>query len=137
MDVPALARDSRARRRLPERPRPVVALGFAAAITSRARLGLAVVNGPFYAPVALAKQFATLDVLSAGRLDAGIGLGWAHEEYAAAGVPMERRGARFDEWLDCLDALLTSEEVEFSGEFYEVPRTQSPHRRCSDRGRRS
>jgi probable F420-dependent oxidoreductase len=103
---------------------PVVALGFAAAITSRVRLGLAVVNGPFYPPVALAKQFATLDVLSAGRLDAGIGLGWSHEEYAAAGVPMERRGARFDEWLDCLDALLTGEDVEFSGEFYQVPRSR-------------
>ena len=103
---------------------PVVALGFAAAITSRARLGLAVVNGPFYAPVALAKHFAALDVLSAGRLDAGIGLGWSKEEYAAAGVPMEKRGARFDEWLDCLNALLTGDaanDVEFSGDFYQVP----------------
>ena len=100
---------------------PVVALGFAAAITSRARLGLAVVNGPFYAPVALAKQLAALDVLSAGRLDAGIGLGWSAEEYAAAGVPMENRGARFDEWLDCVNALLTGEDVEFAGEFYQVP----------------
>jgi probable F420-dependent oxidoreductase len=101
---------------------PVVALGFAAAITSRIRLGLAVVNGPFYPPVALAKQFAALDVLSAGRLDAGIGLGWSREEYTAAGVPMERRGARFDEWLDCLDVLLRGEDVEFDGEFYRVPR---------------
>ncbi len=100
---------------------PVVALGFAAAVTQRVRLGLAVVNGPFYSPVALAKQFAALDVLSAGRLDAGVGLGWSPAEYAAAGVPMQRRGRRFDEWLDCVDVLLTRERVEFAGEFYTVP----------------
>jgi probable F420-dependent oxidoreductase len=102
---------------------PLIALGFAAAVTSRVRLGLAVVNGPFYAPAILAKQLAAIDVLSGGRLDAGIGLGWAAEEYAAAGVPTEQRGRRFDEWLDCLDALLTQDPVEFAGEFYTVPRS--------------
>ena len=102
---------------------PLIALGFAAAVTSRVRLGLAVVNGPFYAPAILAKQLAAVDVLSGGRLDAGIGLGWAAEEYAAAGVPTEQRGRRFDEWLDCLDALLTQDAVEFAGEFYTVPRS--------------
>ena len=56
---------------------PVVVLGFAAAVTSRARLGLAVVNGLFYAPALLAKQLVAVDVLSEGRLDAGIGLGWS------------------------------------------------------------
>jgi probable F420-dependent oxidoreductase len=100
---------------------PIVVLGFAAAVTSRVRLGLAIVNGPFYAPVALAKQFAALDVLSNGRLDAGVGMGWAPAEFAAAGVPMEHRGRRFDEWLDCLDVLLRGERVSFSGEFYDVP----------------
>lgn len=100
---------------------PVVALGFAASLTTRVRLGLAVVNGPFYAPAVLAKQFATLDVLSSGRLDAGVGLGWSPDEYAAAGVPMQHRGRRLDEWLDCLDALLTRDPVEFHGEFYDVP----------------
>jgi probable F420-dependent oxidoreductase len=102
---------------------PLVTLGFAAAVTDRARLGLAVVNGPFYAPAVLAKQLAAIDVLSNGRLDAGIGLGWSADEYAAAGVPMERRGARFDEWLACLDALLTEDPVAFEGEFYTVPRS--------------
>jgi probable F420-dependent oxidoreductase len=100
---------------------PMILLGYAAAVTSRARLGLAIVNGPFYSPVAIAKQFAALDVLSAGRLDGGVGLGWSEVEYAAAGVPMEQRGKRFDEWLDCLDVLLTGEEVVFEGEFYTVP----------------
>ena len=93
---------------------PMVALGYAAAVTERVRLGTAIVNAPFYAPAALAKQFATLDILSGGRLDAGLGLGWSEAEFAAAGVPLERRGRRFDEWLDCLDVLLTGEEVEFS-----------------------
>jgi probable F420-dependent oxidoreductase len=100
---------------------PMILLGYAAAVTSRARLGLAIVNGPFYSPVAIAKQFAALDVLSSGRLDGGVGLGWSPSEYAAAGVPMEHRGRRFDEWLDCLDLLLTHEEVSFDGEFYTVP----------------
>ncbi len=102
---------------------PLVTLGYAAAVTTRVRLGSAVVNGPFYAPAVLAKQLAALDVLSQGRLDAGIGLGWSPDEYAAAGVPMQQRGRRFDEWLDCLHALLTEDPVAFDGEFYTVPRS--------------
>jgi alkanesulfonate monooxygenase SsuD/methylene tetrahydromethanopterin reductase-like flavin-dependent oxidoreductase (luciferase family) len=82
---------------------------------------LAVVNAPFYAPVTLAKQLMALDILSRGRLDAGLGLGWSDLEYTATGVPMSHRGRRFDEWLDCLDVLLTNEDVAFEGEFYTVP----------------
>lgn len=100
---------------------PLVCLGFAAAATERVRLGVAVVNGPFYAPAVLAKLFSTVDVLSGGRLDAGIGLGWHPAEYAAVGVPMEQRGRRLDEFLDCLRALLTEDPVSFAGEFYTVP----------------
>ena len=87
------------------------------------RLGVAVVNGPFYAPPVLAKQFAAIDVLSHGRLDAGIGMGWSPDEYAPVGLPMQARGRRFDEWLACLDTLLTDEPVEFHGEYYTVPRS--------------
>jgi probable F420-dependent oxidoreductase len=100
---------------------PLILLGYVAAVTSRARLGLAIVNGPFYSPVAIAKQFAALDVLSNGRLDGGVGLGWAPAEYAAAGVPMEQRGRRFDEWLDCLNVLLSGADVSFDGSYYTVP----------------
>lgn len=103
---------------------PMILLGYAAAVTTRVRLGLAIINGPFYSPVAVAKQFAALDVLSNGRLDGGVGLGWAPAEYAAAGVPMEHRGKRFDEWLDCLDVLLTGEEVAFDGTYYTVPKSR-------------
>src|SRR5579864_7505647 len=55
---------------------PMVALGFAAAGTSRIRLGVAVVNLPFVSPAVLAKQAATVDLLSGGRLDLGLGIGW-------------------------------------------------------------
>ena len=100
---------------------PVVALGFAAAVTARVRLGTAVVNAPFLPPAVLAKQLATTDVLSGGRLDAGLGLGWAQHEFAAVGVPYERRGARTAEYVACLRALWADDPVEFHGEFYDVP----------------
>jgi probable F420-dependent oxidoreductase len=100
---------------------PLVALGYAAALTTRPVLGLAVVNGPFFAPAVLAKQLTTIDVLSNGRLVAGLGLGWNPDEYATVGLPTERRGRRFDEWLDCLNALMSDERVEFEGTYYRVP----------------
>jgi probable F420-dependent oxidoreductase len=101
---------------------PVVPLGFAAAATERIRLGTAVVNAPFLAPAVLAKQLTSLDVVSGGRLDAGLGIGWSPDEYAAAGVPFERRGARMEEYLRCLYALWTGDDpVSFDGEFYRVP----------------
>jgi probable F420-dependent oxidoreductase len=100
---------------------PVVALSFAAAVTSRVRLGAAVVNAPFLPPAMLAKQFASLDVVSGGRLDAGLGLGWAPEEFAALGVPTERRGDRLEETVDCLRALWGPDPVSFDGTFVQVP----------------
>ena len=66
-------------------------LAYAAALTNRIRLGVAVVNLPFVTPTLLAKQTATLDILSGGRLDVGLGLGWADEEYAASGATKHRR----------------------------------------------
>jgi probable F420-dependent oxidoreductase len=113
---------------------PVVPLAYVAGHTDRIRLGTATVCAPFTAPALLAKTLTSLDVLSGGRLTAGLGLGWMPEEYAAAGVPYERRGARMDEYLRCLEALWTQDPVEFAGEFYTVPRShvrprpvQQPH----------
>lgn len=100
---------------------PVVALAFAAAATQRVRLGTAVLNAPFYPPAVLAKELTTLDVLSGGRLDVGLGTGWVPEEFTAAGVAMQRRGARVDEFIGCLRALWGPDPVEFHGEFYDVP----------------
>jgi probable F420-dependent oxidoreductase len=101
---------------------PLIVAAFLAGVTSRVRLGLAVVNLPFYAPLVLAKALTSIDIVSNGRLDAGLGLGWAAEEFAAAGVDMARRGARAEEFLACLKAIWTTDPVEFDGEFYRVPR---------------
>lgn len=100
---------------------PTVVLGFAAAVTERVDLGVAVINVPFESPALLAKQLATLDVLSRGRLIAGLGLGWLPEEFTASGVPFERRGARIEEYLRCLNALWGPDPVQFDGAFYQVP----------------
>jgi probable F420-dependent oxidoreductase len=100
---------------------PIVALSYLAGHTSRVRLGLGVVNIPFFSPALLAKQLATLDVVSGGRLDAGLGLGWSREEFAASGVPYAGRGRRAEEFVSVLRALWTQQVTEFSGEFYEVP----------------
>jgi probable F420-dependent oxidoreductase len=101
---------------------PVVSLAFVAGATSRIRLGLSVLVMPYFTPILLAKQLATLDRISGGRLDVGLGIGWSRDEYRAVGVPFERRGQRADEFLRCLRAIWTEEPVEFEGEFYQVPR---------------
>ena len=112
----------------------IVALAYIAGHTDRIGLGTATLCAPFTAPAVLAKAMTSLDVLSGGRLTVGLGSGWLPQEYAAAGVPFERRGARMEEYLRCLQALWTQDPVEFDGEFYTVPRShvgpppvQRPH----------
>jgi probable F420-dependent oxidoreductase len=100
---------------------PMVALGFAAARTARIRLGAALINLPFVSPALLAKQAATVDVLSGGRLDLGLGIGWMPEEFAATGASTARRGARTEEYLAVLRTLWSDEVSSFSGEFYTIP----------------
>ncbi|MFC1430196.1 TIGR03619 family F420-dependent LLM class oxidoreductase [Streptacidiphilus sp. N1-3] len=100
---------------------PLIALGFAAAHTSRIRLGVAVLNLPFVSPAHLAKQAGTLDLLSGGRFDLGLGLGWSAPEFAATGASTARRGARTEEYLRVLRTLWADEVSEFSGEFYQLP----------------
>ena len=100
---------------------PMVALGYLAARTSRIRLGVAVVNLPFVSPAVLAKQATTVDVLSGGRLDLGLGIGWMPEEFAAAGASTARRGARTEEYLAVLRTLWADEVSSFGGEFYTIP----------------
>src|SRR2546422_3580209 len=103
---------------------PLVSLAFVAGVTSRIRLGTSVLIMPYYTPVILAKQLATLDIVSGGRLDVGLGLGWSKDEFDAVGVPYEGRGKRADEFLRCLKAIWTEDPVEFTGEFYSVPRAK-------------
>src|ERR1700722_11130722 len=81
---------------------PMVALGFAAARTSRIRLGVALINLPFISPAYLAKQAATVDVLSGARLSLGLGIGWLPEQFTATGATTARRGARTEEYLGVL-----------------------------------
>ena len=114
---------------------PIAISGYVAAVTERIRIGIAIVNLPFYAPIMLAKMLTSIDLLSNGRLDAGLGLGWNPDEFAAAGVPMERRGARAEDFLACLRAAWSRDEiVEHHGDFYDLPRgkvdpkpAQQPH----------
>jgi probable F420-dependent oxidoreductase len=113
---------------------PLTSLAYAAAVTSRVRLGVAVVMAPYYAPIVLAKALTTIDVLSHGRLDVGLGLGWSADEFAAVGVPMEGRGARAEEYVAALKAIWTQDPVEHRGPLYVVPRSrvdpkpvQKPH----------
>jgi alkanesulfonate monooxygenase SsuD/methylene tetrahydromethanopterin reductase-like flavin-dependent oxidoreductase (luciferase family) len=84
---------------------PMVALGFLAAGTSRIRLGVALINMPFISPGLLAKQASTVDVLSGGRLDLGLGIGWLPEEFGLTGASMARRGARAEEYVRVLHEL--------------------------------
>lgn len=103
---------------------PVVTLSYLAGQTSRIRLGVAVINLPFYAPVVLAKQLSTLDNLCGGRLDVGLGIGWSDEEYAAVGVSKRGQARRAEEFIALLRTLWTDEVVAHDGEFYRVPPTR-------------
>jgi len=108
---------------------PMVALGFLAAETSRIRLGVALINMPFVSPAYLAKQATTVDVLSGGRLDLGLGIGWLPEEFELTGASMARRGARAEEFLSVLRALWNPGTrgpgsgglSRYDGDFYTVP----------------
>jgi probable F420-dependent oxidoreductase len=100
---------------------PVVPLAFVAAVTTRIRIGTAALVLPCYQPVPLAKQLATLDVLSGGRLDVGVCLGWSRDEYTAAGVPWAGRGARFEEYLAALIATWRGNSTSFSGQYVTLP----------------
>ena len=95
---------------------PLVALGFMAAATERVRLATGIIILPQRNPVVLAKQLATLDVLSGGRVIFGVGVGYIEPEMSAIGVPMQGRGARSDEYLAAMRALWEQENPAFEGE---------------------
>ena len=99
------------------------ALTFVAGVTSRIRLGTAVAVLPIRNAVMNARQVATLDVLSGGRVLYGIGVGWLEEEAVAMNMPWDRRGARSEEHIALMRALWCAEGdlVEFHGEFHDLP----------------
>jgi probable F420-dependent oxidoreductase len=96
---------------------PLVALAHVAAHTQRIKLGTGIIILPQRNPLVLAKQVASLDVLSGGRLILGIGVAYLEPEMRAIGVPMEGRGARADEYLAAMRALWEEEAPSFSGRY--------------------
>lgn len=94
---------------------------FVAGVTSTLKLGFTVLILPYRQPVVTAKQLATLDVLSNGRLILGCGIGWMAEEAAILGMPWDRRGARSDEQLELFERLFTEASPRFDGTFYQLP----------------
>ena len=96
---------------------PIPVLAYAAATTERILLGTGIVILPLRNPVILAKELATIDVLSRGRLVVGIGVGYVPGEYEAIGVPFDTPGHRTDEWIDSLRTLWHDDQPEFRGDF--------------------
>ena len=99
---------------------PLAILAYLAARTSRIRIGN-FINLPFHNPVLLARELGTIDVLSQGRLDIGLGVGWSADELEAVGVPMQNRGRRAEEALRVLEAIWRENPVGFEGRYFRVP----------------
>ncbi|WP_425551161.1 TIGR03619 family F420-dependent LLM class oxidoreductase [Actinoallomurus vinaceus] len=100
---------------------PLAVLSGIALITSRVRLGTSTLNAPWYPPLLLARSLATIDLLSGGRLDAGFGLGWSTEEYAAVGVPWAERAGRLEETLDVLEEVWTRDPASHESSRWPIP----------------
>jgi len=98
-------------------PDPILPLAYAAAVTKQIRLGTGIMILPQRHPAYVAKEFATLDVLSRGRALAGVGIGWLREEFDAMGVPFERRGARFDDYIQAMRKVWAGDVVEHQSDF--------------------
>lgn len=113
---------------------PLIALTLIAANTTSLRLGTGINILPQTNPLLLAKQAASLDMVSGGRFMLGLGIGWLEEEFLAMGTPFERRGARFDDYVTAMKQVWTGETVEHQSDFlnwtgfksYPVP-SQKPH----------
>jgi probable F420-dependent oxidoreductase len=94
---------------------PLLSLTWAAAVTKRVRLGTSVLVVPMRHPLPLAKELATLQNFSEGRLILGVGVGWLEAEFAALGVPFRERGRRLDEGLAMMRAVWNEDPVTFRG----------------------
>ena len=100
---------------------PFAAVAFVAALTSRIRLGTGVCLVPQRSPLYTAKQVADVDVLSLGRFDFGVGIGWLREEFDALGVPFDDRGQRCREYLAAMRALWTDPVSQHDGPLLRIP----------------
>jgi probable F420-dependent oxidoreductase len=102
---------------------PIVALAAAAQVTTTLELGTLVLSNDYRHPVVAAKEIASLDELSGGRVIFGLGAGWALDDYEHAGIPLDRPGVRIDrltEALDVYEALFSGDPVSFHGTHYQV-----------------
>lgn len=99
-------------------PSPLVTLAAVAARTRRMRIGTGIALGPLYEPLRFAEDCAVLDILSGGRLQLGLAIGYRAREYAAHGLDFTKRGARFDEFLHLVRRLWDSESVDHQGRFF-------------------
>jgi probable F420-dependent oxidoreductase len=113
---------------------PLETLTYIAANTNKIMLGTSVIDMLFHNPIILAKRFATLDVLSEGRVIAGLGIGWSRDEYQVSNVPFKDKGRRADEFIQALKKIWVDDVVEFKGEYYSIPASkigpkpiQKPH----------
>jgi probable F420-dependent oxidoreductase len=103
------------------------ALGAAAAVTTKLRLGNLVLDNDFRNPVVLAREFATLDVISNGRVEIGLGAGWFDRDYQSTGIPFDRgriRVARLAEAVTLMKRVLTEDEVSFEGTYYRTVKSE-------------
>ena len=98
-------------------PDPLAWLTYVGALTKKMRLITGVLILPQRNPVVLAKHLATIDHLTGGRLDLGIGVGWLREEFDALGIPFESRGARVDEYIQAMRTLWDGDDASFHGAF--------------------
>ena len=100
---------------------PLELLGAVAAWTTQVRIGTSVLVAGHHRPAPLAKQLATLDVLSRGRLTVGLGVGWCHEEHVMCDVDPRTRGARMDDFVPALLACWGPGPVRHQGPFFDIP----------------
>jgi probable F420-dependent oxidoreductase len=103
----------------------VASLSFAAGVTSRLKLGSGIILLAQRNPVVLAKELASLDVLSGGRLLFGVGVGYVKREFDVIGVPYEERGARVSEHIEAIRTLWTQDRPDFDGRFTRIHGVQS------------
>ena len=113
---------------------PLETLTYVAANTNKIMLGTSVIDMLFHNPVILARRFATLDVLSEGRVIAGLGIGWSRDEFQCSNIPFNNKGKRADEFIQVLKKIWTEDIIEFKGNYYNIPASkigpkpiQKPH----------